>query len=63
MFSELVKKVDAFAAKYGGTSPEKMKAELLDLVQSAVDHGEDKDQGKIAGIVTKAIKGIFGRNP
>lgn len=60
MLSDLVKKIDAFAVKYGGSNSEKMKSDLWDLIQDAVNHGEDKDQGKIAGIAIKAIKGFFG---
>ena len=60
MLSDLVKKIEVFISKYGGTNQEKMKSDLWDLIQEAVNHGEDKDQGKIAGIAIKAIKGLFG---
>jgi hypothetical protein len=60
MLSELVKKIDAFVVKYGGNDPAKMKADLLDLVQSAADHGADKNTSNVAGIAIKAIKGLFG---
>ena len=61
MLSDLIKKIDAFVSKYGGTAPDKLKADLLDLIQEAVGHGEDKDQGKIAGIASKLIKGFFSK--
>jgi hypothetical protein len=60
MLVELVKKIDGFVLKYGGTAPDKMKADLLDLVQTAVEHGEAKDQNKITGIIVKGIKAFMG---
>jgi len=64
MFADLVKKVDAFVDKYGDPTRSqdraKMKADLLDLVQSAVEHGEGKDQNKITGILVKGIKAFMG---
>jgi hypothetical protein len=60
MLSELVKKIDAFVLKYGGSTPDKMKSDLLDLIQTAVEHGEAKDQGKITGIIVKGIKAFMG---
>ena len=60
ILSELVKQIDGFVSKYGGTQSEKMKADLLDLIQRAVEHGEGKNQTNIAGIAVKAFKGIFG---
>jgi hypothetical protein len=61
MLSDLIRKIDAFVAKYCvAGDKDKMKSDLLDLIQESVNHGEDKDQGKIAGIAIKAIKGFFG---
>lgn len=60
MLIELMKKIDAFVEKHGGQNKEKLKVDLLDLVQSAVDHGEAKDQNKIAGIAGKLIKSFMG---
>lgn len=60
MLSDLVKKIDGFVAKYGGNAPDKLKSDLLDLVQSAVDHGEQKDQNKISGIIGKVVKSFMG---
>lgn len=60
MLADLIKKIDAFVLKYGGSQPDKMKADLLDLIQSAVEHGEAKDQNKITGIATKIIKSFMG---
>lgn len=60
MLKELFTHVDAFVAKYGGQQSEKMKADLLELIQKAADHGADKNQGNVAGIAIKAIKGLFG---
>lgn len=60
MLADLVKKIDAFVAKYGGNAPDKLKSDLLDLVQSAVDHGEQKDQNKISGIIGKVVKSFMG---
>jgi len=44
MLADLVRKVDAFVVKYGGNDPGKLKSDLLDLIQTAVDHGEGKNQ-------------------
>ena len=60
MLKELFTHVDAFVTKYGGSVPDKMKADLLELIQRAADHGADKNQGNVAGIAIKAIKGLFG---
>lgn len=60
MLAELVKRIDAFVAKYGGNAPDKLKSDLLDLVQSAVDHGEAKDQNKISAIIGKVVKSFMG---
>lgn len=63
MLSELVKKIDGFIAKYGGypgLDRDKMKSDLLDLIQSSVEHGEAKDQNKITGIIVKGIKAFMG---
>lgn len=61
MFADLVKKIDVFTAKYGGSNPDKLKSDLLDLVQSAVDHGEAKDRNKITGILVNGIKAFMGK--
>lgn len=61
MFASLVKKIDAFAMKYGGSSPDKLKADLVELVQEAIEHGEQKDQNKITGILVKGIKAFIGK--
>lgn len=63
MFADLVKKIDAFVDKYNAPSSAdrmKMKSDLLDLIQTAVEHGEAKDQNKITGIVVKGIKAFMG---
>jgi hypothetical protein len=60
MLSDLVKKIDGFVVKYGGQNQDKMKSDLLDLVQTAVEHGEAKDQNKITGIIVKGIKAFMG---
>jgi hypothetical protein len=60
MLMDLIKKVDAFVVKYGGTQSDKMKGDLLDLIQEAIDHGEAKDQNKISGIIVKGIKAFMG---
>jgi hypothetical protein len=61
MLVDLVRKIDAFVAKYGGQNQEKFKADLMEVVEEAVGHGEGKDQGKIVGIASKLIKGFFGK--
>jgi hypothetical protein len=62
MLTDLVKAVDKFVANYGmtGSDKEKMKTDLLDIVQKAIDHGADKDQNKISGILVKGIKAFMG---
>ena len=60
MLKDLIAHIDAFVTKYGGSSPDKLKADLLELVQKAADHGADKNQSNIAGIAIKAMKGLFG---
>jgi hypothetical protein len=60
MLVDLVKKIDGFVSKYGGSNPDKMKSDLLDLVQEAVDHGEAKDKNKISGIIVNGIKAFMG---
>lgn len=59
MLKDLFTHIDAFVAKYGGSQTDKMKADLMELIQKAVDHGADKNQGNIAGIAIKAFKGLF----
>lgn len=59
MLTELMKQIDAFTVKYGSGNP-KMKDDLLDLIQKAIDVGADKDQSKISGIVGKVIKTFMG---
>lgn len=60
MLVDLVKQIDGFVVKYGGTAPDRLKSDLLELVQKAVDHGEGKEQGKISGIAVKVIKAFMG---
>ncbi len=60
MLSELIKHIDGFVAKYGGTQPDKMKADLLELIQKSVEHGEGKQQSNVAGIAVKALKALIG---
>ncbi len=62
MFADLVKKIDVFLERYSKDDPSRkgMKSDLLDLVQSAVEHGEAKDQNKITGIIVKGIKAFMG---
>lgn len=62
MLTELVKQVDAFIERYGttGSDKAKMKTDLWELVQKAVDLGAEKDQSKISGIVGKVIKSFMG---
>ena len=62
MFVNLVEKVDEFVARYGsGSDNARMKHELLELIESAIAHGEQKDQSKITGILVKGVKALFGR--
>lgn len=61
MLSDLMKQIDDFMTKYGNPGASaKMKSDLLDIVQSAVEHGEAKDQNKITGIIVKGIKAFMG---
>ncbi len=62
MFSDLVKKIDAFVERYAraDASSKGMKSDLLDLVQTAVEHGEAKDKNKITGILVNGIKAFMG---
>jgi sulfur relay (sulfurtransferase) DsrC/TusE family protein len=57
-FSELVKYIDAFCQKY--KFEPSVRADLVDLVQKAIEHGEAKEQNKIAGIAVKALKAFMG---
>ena len=61
MLVDLVNRIDRFMETHaktpGGNSA--MKADLLELVQKAVEHGEAKDQGKISGILVKAAKAFW----
>lgn len=59
---ELMKEVEKFLSTYAvtGSDKEKMKSDLLDLVQKAVDHGEGKDQNKLTGIISGVVKNFFG---
>jgi hypothetical protein len=59
MLTELVKQIDAFVVKYGAGQP-KLKEDLLELVEKAIAHGENKDQNKIVGIAGKLIKSFMG---
>jgi hypothetical protein len=60
MFAELVKQVDDFMSKHSQVTNLKMRNDLLDLVQKAIEHGEAKDQNKITGILVKGIKAFMG---
>lgn len=62
MFPELTKKVDVFLERYSKDDPSRkgMKADLLDVVQAAIEHGEGKDQNKISGILVKGIRAFMG---
>jgi len=56
-----MKKVDDFMKKYGNVGAnDKMKSDLFDLLQEAIEHGEAKDQNKISGIIVKGIKAFMG---
>jgi hypothetical protein len=59
MIVDLVNRIDRFIELYGGPKAPAMKADLLELVQKAVEHGEAKDQGKISGILVKAAKAFW----
>lgn len=63
MFSKLSERVDIFIAKHSDPGPEaeRMKSDLLELVDEAIAHGEQKDQGKISGIIVNGIKALFGK--
>jgi len=62
---DLMKKSDAFLERYSrdDASRKGMRNDLLDLIQSAVELGEGKDQNKITGIATGIIKSFFGKKP
>lgn len=62
-FADLAKLVDGFVSKYGvvGADRDKLKADLLELVQKGIEHGEGKDQTKISGIIVNGIKAFMGR--
>jgi|KBSSwiStaDraftv2_1062776.scaffolds.fasta_scaffold03148_11 hypothetical protein len=59
MLTELMKSIDGFVSKYGAGQP-KLKDDLLELVEKAIAHGENKDQNKIVGIAGKLIKNFIG---
>jgi hypothetical protein len=60
MLVDLVNRIDHFIEVHGGQKPQAMfKADLLELVQKAIEHGEAKDQGKISGILVKVAKSFF----
>lgn len=62
MLVDLVNRIDRFIEIHGMSNPStkgSMKADLLELVQKAVEHGEAKDQGKISGILVKAAKAFW----
>lgn len=61
MFAALVKEIDDFLAKHNSSGSPKMKADLLELVQKAIEHGEGKDQNKITGIVVNGLKAFLGK--
>lgn len=63
--ADLMRKVDGFVTKHSVSQSteadrRKMKDDLLDLVQEAIDHGAEKDQNKITGIIVKGIKSFMG---
>lgn len=58
-FSELVKLVDRFILDHG--MDPLVKTDLLDLMQKAVEYGEGKDQSKIGGILSSAVKMFMSR--
>jgi hypothetical protein len=62
MLADLVKKIDTFLERHSrdDASRKGMKSDLLDLIQTAVEHGEAKDQNKISGILVKGIKAFMG---
>jgi hypothetical protein len=62
MFADLVKKIDVFVERYArpDASSKGFKADLLELVQTAVEHGEAKDKNKITGILVNGIKAFMG---
>lgn len=61
-FVDLVKLVNGFCDKYAvAGDKDKMKADILELVQKAIEHGEGKDQTKISGIIVSGIKAFMGR--
>lgn len=63
MLKDLIGKIDGFVSKYCvAGDKDKMKADLLELIQTAVDHGEGKNQSNVAGIAIKAIKGLFTKD-
>jgi hypothetical protein len=59
MLVDLVNRIDRFVELHGGPKPAAVKADLLELVQKAVEHGEGKDQNKIVGILVKAAKAFL----
>jgi len=60
MLVDLVERIDHFIDIHGNHDTKiKMKADLLELVQKAVEHGEGKDQNKIVGILVKAAKAFW----
>ena len=61
MFADLVKHIDQFVSDHGQTGGKKMRDDLLQLVQKAIEHGEAKDQNKITGIVVGGLKALLGR--
>ncbi len=60
MFKDLYKGIDQFMKDHGQTGGTKMKEDLLELVQKAIAHGEEKDQNKITGIIVKGLKTLIG---
>lgn len=57
-FTDLVKEIDAFVGNFEPTMRDQVKKWVMPLVQKAVEHGEAKDQSKIAGILT-SVAGMF----
>jgi hypothetical protein len=61
-FSELSKEADKFCTQYvKDQTPATFRADLLALMQKAVEYGEQKDQSKIGGILTTVVKSFMGK--
>ncbi len=60
MFKDLYKEIDQFMRDHGQNGGTKMREDLLELVQKAIAHGEEKDQNKVTGIIVKGLKALIG---